>query len=71
MVETPPSDAQDQPAQVTQIAPMYSDLHLKELPVRSLAIGDTLEFESKITQKQAEVPGSSGMLRTLGPDWCI
>ena len=57
VVETPPSDAQDQPAQVTQIAPMYSDLHLKELPVRSLAIGDTLEFESKITQKQAEVPG--------------
>jgi hypothetical protein len=36
---------------------MYSDLHMKQLPVRSLAVGDTLEFETKITQKQAEVPG--------------
>src|SRR5579859_3978257 len=33
VVETPVSDAQDQPAQVTQLAPMYSDLHLKQIPV--------------------------------------
>ena len=57
VVETPVSDTQDQPAQVTQLAPMYSDLHMKQLPVRSLGVGDTLEFETKITQKQAEVPG--------------
>lgn len=57
VVETPVGDAQDQPAPVTQLAPMYSDLHMKQLPVRSLAVGDTLEFETKITQKQAEVPG--------------
>jgi len=57
LIETPIGDAQDEPAQVTQIAPMYSDLHLKELPVLSLAVGDSLEFETKVTQKQAEVPG--------------
>ena len=57
VVETPVGDAQDQPAPVTQLAPMYSDLHMKQLPVRSLAVGDTLEFETKTTQKQAEVPG--------------
>jgi tetratricopeptide (TPR) repeat protein len=57
VVETPVGDAQDQPAQVTQVAPMYSDLHLKQLPVRSLAVGDTLEFETKLTQKSAEAPG--------------
>lgn len=57
VVETPVGDAQDQPAPVTQLAPMYSDLHVKQLPVRSLAVGDTLEFETKMTQKQAEVPG--------------
>ena len=57
VVETPAADAQDQPAQVTQVAPMYSDLHLKQLPVRSLAVGDTLEFETRLTQKLAEAPG--------------
>jgi tetratricopeptide (TPR) repeat protein len=57
VVETPGGDAQDQPARANQLAPMYSDLHLKQLPVRSLAVGDTLEFETKLTQKLAEVPG--------------
>ncbi len=57
IIETPPTDVQDQPAPTTQQAPMYSDLHLKQLPIRSLAIGDTLEFETKTIQKQAEVPG--------------
>jgi tetratricopeptide (TPR) repeat protein len=57
VVETPAGDAQDLPARVTQLAPMYSDLHLKQLPVRSLAVGDTLEFETKLTQKLAEVTG--------------
>ena len=56
VVETPVTDAQDQPAQVTQIAPMYSDLHLKQLPVRSLAVGDKLEFQLRTTQQKAEIP---------------
>jgi tetratricopeptide (TPR) repeat protein len=57
VVETPATDAQDQPAQVTQIAPMYSDLHLKQIPVRSLAVGDKLEFQIRMTQLQPDVPG--------------
>jgi hypothetical protein len=57
VVETPVTDAQDQPAQVTQIAPMYSDLHLKQIPIRSLAVGDKLEFQTRLTQQQPEVPG--------------
>lgn len=57
VVETPVSDAQDQPAQVTMIAPMYSDLHMKQLPVRSLAVGDKLEFQLRLTQRQPEIPG--------------
>jgi tetratricopeptide (TPR) repeat protein len=57
VVETPASDAQDQPAQVTTLAPMYSDLHLKQLPVRSLAVGDKLEFQLRLTQRQPEIPG--------------
>ncbi len=57
VVETPVSDAQDQPAQVTMIAPMYSDLHIKQLPVRSLAVGDKLEFQLRLTQQKPEIPG--------------
>jgi tetratricopeptide (TPR) repeat protein len=57
VVETPVSDAQDQPAQVTQMAPMYSDLHLKQIPVRSLAVGDKLEFQVLLTLQQPEAPG--------------
>lgn len=66
VVETPASDVQDQPAQATHLAPMYSDLHLKQLPVRSLAVGDTLEFESKTTQKVAEVPGEFWSAENFG-----
>lgn len=66
VVETPVSDVQDQPAQATQVAPMYSDLHLKQLPVRSLAVGDTLEFETKVTQKLAEVPGEFWNVENFG-----
>src|ERR1700722_4083422 len=66
VVETPGGDAQAQPAQSTQVAPMYSDLHLKELPVRSLAVGDTLEFETKVTLKRAEVPGEFWNAESFG-----
>jgi hypothetical protein len=48
VIETPATDAQDQPAPTTQLAPMYSDVHLKQLPVRSLAIGDMLEVETTV-----------------------
>ncbi len=66
VVNTPAGDMQDQPAQATQIAPMYSDLHLKQLPVRSLAVGDILEFETKLTQKVAEVPGEFWNVENFG-----
>ena len=66
VVDTPAGDVQDQPAQATQIAPTYSDLHLKQLPVRSLAVGDTLEFETKVSQKLAEVPGEFWNVENFG-----
>lgn len=57
VIETPTTDAQDQPAPTTQLAPMYSDLRMKQLPLRSRAVGDTLEVQSKTVQKQAEIQG--------------
>ena len=66
VVETPVTDAQDQPAPATQVAPMYSDLRVKQLPVRSLAVGDTLEFDTRTSQNKPEVPGEFWGAETLG-----
>jgi tetratricopeptide (TPR) repeat protein len=58
LVETPADDAQEVPLPVTQQAPMYSDLRSKQLPVRSLGVGDTLEYKLTIQEKNSDAPGS-------------
>jgi tetratricopeptide (TPR) repeat protein/transglutaminase-like putative cysteine protease len=57
VVETPVSGAMEQADPVTQAAPFYSDLKQKQLPIRSLSVGDTLEWQAKITRTKAEAPG--------------
>ncbi len=54
VVDTPASDAIDMPADVTREAPLYSDLKEKHVPVRSLASGDTLDYEIDTTINKAE-----------------
>ena len=44
--------------QVTQMAPMYSDLRTKQLPVRSLSVGDTLEYHLTMKDTNAVAPGA-------------
>ncbi len=56
-VETPPADAIEMPADVTREAPLYSDLKQLHLPVRSLARGDTLDYEVDTTIDKAEAAG--------------
>jgi tetratricopeptide (TPR) repeat protein/transglutaminase-like putative cysteine protease len=58
VVDTPPGDAIDMPADVSREAPLYSDLKEKHLPVRSLAPGDTLEYELDTAIDKAEAPGA-------------
>jgi len=55
--ETPVSSAIQQPAPVTQQAPWYSDLQTKQIPVRSMRVGDRLEWQAKFTQTKPYVPG--------------
>jgi hypothetical protein len=43
-VETPESNFQEAPSAVTSGAPMYSDLREKQIPVKALASGDTMEY---------------------------
>lgn len=56
VVETPPTDAQEIPELVTQQAPLYSDLKEKQVPVRSLRVGDQLEYKVNIVRTKAEAP---------------
>ena len=57
VVETNPGDALEQPDPVTREAPFYSDLKEKQLPVKSLRVGDTLEWQARITRTKAEAQG--------------
>jgi hypothetical protein len=45
------------PDAVTREAPFYSDLKEKQLPIRSLRVGDTLEWKARIIITKSEAPG--------------
>ncbi len=49
VVETPLDSAQDLTSEITRNAPMYTDMHEKHIPVRGLAVGDTLEARYVLT----------------------
>ena len=66
-VDTPAADAMDMPAAVTREAPVYSDLKEKHLPVRSLAVGDTLEYEWHVAIDKAEAPGQFWGIQRFTP----
>jgi tetratricopeptide (TPR) repeat protein/transglutaminase-like putative cysteine protease len=57
VVATSDAEAQDQPAEVTRQAPFYSDLRDKQLPVKSLSVGDTLEYQVRQVRTVAATPG--------------
>jgi len=56
-VVTPPENIQDMPADVTRLAPFYSDLREKHVAVKGLASGDTLEYEILTHIHTPLVPG--------------
>jgi tetratricopeptide (TPR) repeat protein len=68
VVETPAADAQDQPAPVAEQAPFYSDLHLFQLPVRGLSVGDRVEYQVLTVQKKAETPNEFWGQESFGRD---
>ena len=57
VVETPVGDALELPDPVTRAAPFYSDLKQKQLPIKGLRPGDTLEWKARVTRNKAEAPG--------------
>jgi len=57
VIETPVADAIEEPAPVTREAPFYSDLKQKELPIKNLRVGDTLEWQVRIVRTVPEAVG--------------
>lgn len=57
VVNTPLDDVQDMPTEVTRQAPFYSDLREVQLPVKSLTVGDTLEYRTRYEEQKPLAPG--------------
>ena len=68
VTETPVSDAIDMPSPVTREAPFYSDLKQMQVPVRSLRVGDTLEWQAKSVRTKAEASGQFWGAETFTED---
>ena len=56
-IQTPLEDVQDMTSEVSQAAPLYSDLREKQLPVKGLSSGDVLEFQYQSRQIKPLTPG--------------
>ena len=57
VINTPVYNIQDMPADVTRVAPMYSDIHEKHVAVKGLGAGDELEYLLRYRTTTPEVPG--------------
>ena len=55
LVTTPAANIQETPSAVASVAPMYSHLRQMQVPVRSLASGDTLEYKVHWTGTKPQV----------------
>jgi tetratricopeptide (TPR) repeat protein len=71
VLATDTADALDEPLPVTREAPFYSDLKQKELPIRSLRLGDTIEWQVRITRTVAEAPNHFWGSETFAKDAVI
>ncbi|WP_263353109.1 DUF3857 domain-containing protein [Acidicapsa acidisoli] len=70
-VATPAANALDLPSDVTRTAPMYSDLKQKQIPVKALGIGDTLEFEVVYIEDKPLVPGQFWFSYSFGRSFVV
>jgi tetratricopeptide (TPR) repeat protein len=57
VVTTPTENVLDMPAQITQQAPLYSDLKVLQVAVKGLEVGDTLEFQWRADTTKPLDPG--------------
>jgi tetratricopeptide (TPR) repeat protein/transglutaminase-like putative cysteine protease len=56
-ITTSSEDVQDMPAEITRVAPMYSDYREKHIAVKGLGVGDVLEYQVKTQTLKPLIPG--------------
>src|SRR5437870_11721898 len=54
VITTPESDLQDLQSDSARLAPSFSDARTKEMPVRGLGVGDTLQWHVRKTRTAAQ-----------------
>jgi hypothetical protein len=57
VISTPLTSVEDIPAEITRTAPFYSDLREKHVPVKGLAVGDTIDFRIRQQTHTPVIPG--------------
>jgi hypothetical protein len=57
VIATPDSNVLDISSEVTRVAPMYTDLRQKQIPVKALGVGDVLEYSVRTVQSKPEIAG--------------
>jgi tetratricopeptide (TPR) repeat protein/transglutaminase-like putative cysteine protease len=57
VVETPAENVLDMPSEITRQAPFYSDLKEKQVAVKGLEVGDTIEYQYRIVVNKPLDPG--------------
>lgn len=57
IVVTPPENIQELPAEISRTAPSYSDLREKHIVVKSLGLGDILEYQVRTSSQSPLIPG--------------
>lgn len=57
VVQTPESNTQEMPQEVTRAAPTYSDIREKHVAVRGLGVGDLLEYKVRFRTVKPQVLG--------------
>jgi len=57
VVLTPDQNIQDMPAEITRVAPIYSDIHERRVVVKALGVGDVLEYLVRYRTVKPRVPG--------------
>lgn len=56
VVETPQSNIQEAASPAALSAPMYSDVRVKQIPVKALANGDSLEYQIRWVETKPTIP---------------
>jgi tetratricopeptide (TPR) repeat protein len=62
VILTPLTDMQDLDSEITRAAPMYTDQREKHVAVKSLSVGDTLEYDVRWIVVHAIAPGNFWLL---------